>query len=84
MSIHTRLQWLKIYAERLHCLGVFPKTPNHVLVNEYTPGQGIMVCVSDYSSLEADKWVVATDPDFRTHGACMTRIVFERIRSLGT
>jgi alkylated DNA repair dioxygenase AlkB len=46
MHVQThRLQWLKIYAERLHCLGVFPKTPNHVLVNEYTPGQGIMVCL---------------------------------------
>lgn len=37
------LQWLKKYTERLHSMGVFPKEPNHVLVNEYEPGQGIMV-----------------------------------------
>ncbi len=37
-------QWLKVYCEKVASLGVFDKAkPNHVLVNEYTPGQGIMV-----------------------------------------
>lgn len=35
--------WLKTYTEKLGKLNLFNgKTPNHVLVNEYTPGQGIM------------------------------------------
>ena len=38
------MQWLSDCCERVTELGVFgDKTPNHVLVNEYTPGQGIMV-----------------------------------------
>ncbi|CAI8021262.1 Alpha-ketoglutarate-dependent dioxygenase alkB homolog 6 [Geodia barretti] len=36
-------KWLSDCRERVKDLGVFgDKTPNHVLVNEYTPGQGIM------------------------------------------
>ncbi|XP_031549110.1 alpha-ketoglutarate-dependent dioxygenase alkB homolog 6-like [Actinia tenebrosa] len=36
-------QWLKKYAVQLGSLCVFEKKiPNHVLVNEYEPGQGIM------------------------------------------
>ncbi|XP_020893540.1 alpha-ketoglutarate-dependent dioxygenase alkB homolog 6 [Exaiptasia diaphana] len=35
--------WLKVYAEKIGSLPVFDgNTPNHVLVNEYEPGQGIM------------------------------------------
>ncbi|KAL5008232.1 hypothetical protein ScPMuIL_013813 [Solemya velum] len=35
--------WLQIYAEKIAGLGVFEdKIPNHVLVNEYRAGQGIM------------------------------------------
>lgn len=38
------LQWLSGYADNLGTLSVFEgKVPNHVLVNEYEPGQGIMV-----------------------------------------
>lgn len=38
------LQWLQNCAERIAKLGVFEnKIPNHVLVNEYLSGQGIMV-----------------------------------------
>lgn len=37
-------QWLKRYTEKLLKMDVFEgKEPNHVLVNEYKPGQGIMV-----------------------------------------
>ena len=37
-------QWLEIYAKKIAELGVFEdRVPNHVLVNEYQPGQGIMV-----------------------------------------
>ena len=51
LSVFSRLnlfavhvQWLSDYCSRIAALGVFAdKTPNHVLVNEYTPGQGIMV-----------------------------------------
>jgi hypothetical protein len=40
-------QWLKIYTEKVADLGVFgDKMPNHVLVNEYLAGQGIMVKVT--------------------------------------
>ncbi|XP_013196266.1 alpha-ketoglutarate-dependent dioxygenase alkB homolog 6 [Amyelois transitella] len=36
-------QWLDEYLERIHRLDVMGgKRPNHVLVNEYLPGQGIM------------------------------------------
>ena len=37
-------QWLVECCQKVASLGVFgEQTPNHVLVNEYTPGQGIMV-----------------------------------------
>lgn len=39
--------WLEEYANRLGKLGIFEGAPggrpNHVLINEYLPGQGIMV-----------------------------------------
>lgn len=36
-------QWLKVYMEKVAALGFFgDKLPNHVLVNEYLAGQGIM------------------------------------------
>ncbi|KAJ8266059.1 hypothetical protein GJAV_G00125440 [Gymnothorax javanicus] len=35
--------WLQTYAEKISALGIFAgKTANHVLVNEYNPGEGIM------------------------------------------
>lgn len=35
--------WLQKYAEKISCLGLFDgKVANHVLVNEYLPGEGIM------------------------------------------
>ncbi|KAJ8308769.1 hypothetical protein KUTeg_013643, partial [Tegillarca granosa] len=35
--------WLKVYADKIAALGIFEdKVPNHVLVNEYEAGQGIM------------------------------------------
>ena len=37
-------QWLQTCMNKVGALGVFAeKLPNHVLVNEYLPGQGIMV-----------------------------------------
>ena len=37
-------QWLLTYAQKISDLGAFGgKVPNHVLVNEYEAGQGIMV-----------------------------------------
>ena len=40
------LQWLDEVAASLTALGVFGgKAPNHLLVNEYRPNQGIMVGV---------------------------------------
>ena len=37
-------QWLETYAKKIAALGMFEdKVPNHVLVNEYEAGQGIMV-----------------------------------------
>ncbi|XP_062617557.1 alpha-ketoglutarate-dependent dioxygenase alkB homolog 6-like [Saccostrea cucullata] len=36
-------KWLKIYTEKVAAIGLYGnKHPNHVLVNEYLPGQGIM------------------------------------------
>lgn len=35
-------RWLDIFAQRLFDEKVFPLKPNHVLVNEYHPGDGIM------------------------------------------
>lgn len=38
------LQWLSEMCAKISSLGVFgEKQPNHVLINEYAPGQGIMV-----------------------------------------
>ena len=39
------VQWLSDCCSKIDGLGVFGenKIPNHVLINEYTPGQGIMV-----------------------------------------
>ena len=40
-------QWLSDCCSKVTELGVFgDKTPNHVLVNEYAPGQGIMVHIA--------------------------------------
>ena len=37
-------QWLQKYSAKVGALSVFSDVaPNHVLVNEYEPGQGIMV-----------------------------------------
>lgn len=43
--VHLHIsQWLKVYMEKVAALGFFgDKLPNHVLVNEYLAGQGIMV-----------------------------------------
>ena len=39
-------QWLDNVNRKIAALGVFEDhIPNHVLVNEYLPGQGIMVCI---------------------------------------
>lgn len=39
-------QWLNTYCKRIADIGAFEgKMPNHVLVNEYLSGQGIMVCI---------------------------------------
>ena len=39
------VQWLADISDKISSLGAFGGEilPNHVLVNEYTPGQGIMV-----------------------------------------
>ena len=34
--------WLQIFSTRLQNEGIFPLRPNHVLVNDYLPGEGIM------------------------------------------
>mmetsp|Transcript_32307 Transcript_32307/g.55886 ORF Transcript_32307/g.55886 Transcript_32307/m.55886 type:complete len:270 (-) Transcript_32307:12-821(-) len=34
--------WLKIFSRKLTQEGVFAAEPNHVLINEYQPGQGIL------------------------------------------
>ena len=34
--------WLDIFSQRLFDEHIFPYKPNHVLVNEYKPGDGIM------------------------------------------
>jgi len=40
----TFYQWLETYVNKVGALQVFDGIkPNHVLVNEYKPGQGIMV-----------------------------------------
>ncbi|KAL4237620.1 Alpha-ketoglutarate-dependent dioxygenase alkB 6 [Mactra antiquata] len=36
-------EWLKVYTKKISSMGIFDeKEANHVLVNEYLPGQGIM------------------------------------------
>ena len=44
MFFPLSFQWLLTYAQKISDLGAFGgKVPNHVLVNEYEAGQGIMV-----------------------------------------
>jgi alkylated DNA repair protein alkB family protein 6 len=42
--------WTKTPFPQMHALGIFEngKDPDHLLVNEYLPGQGIMVCFVVY------------------------------------
>ena len=41
---HSNIQWLSDCCDKVTELGMFgDKPPNHVLINEYTAGQGIMV-----------------------------------------
>lgn len=65
-------QWLQQYCQRV--ADVYPfggKEPNHVLVNEYTPGQGIMV--SSVLSPQAHKdTCVAISCSNGTHPASST------------
>lgn len=43
MLVEKMPGWLQIYCEKISSLGAFSgKTANHVLVNEYKPGEGIM------------------------------------------
>nr|CAH0103757.1 unnamed protein product [Daphnia galeata] len=35
-------QWLQTYLDKIADLNVFSGTPNHVLINEYKPNEGIM------------------------------------------
>lgn len=43
MIAETIPEWLQTYCEKISSLGAFSgKTANHVLVNEYKPGEGIM------------------------------------------
>ena len=41
MKISNLPDWLKSFADRLKVQGIFKDTPDQVIVNEYTPGQGI-------------------------------------------
>lgn len=44
MRTEYKLQWLQNIVSKVADVGVFgEKEPNHVLVNEYLSGQGIMV-----------------------------------------
>ena len=47
MVVEPLPPWLEAYAVRLGEMGLFAGAqtprPNHVLINEYLPGQGIMV-----------------------------------------
>lgn len=44
-------QWLDMHFQRLKELDIFDgKSPNHALVNEYLPGQGIMVSATMHCS----------------------------------
>lgn len=43
MVVEEIPSWLKLYCQRVYDLGIFETSmPNHILVNEYQPGQGIM------------------------------------------
>lgn len=44
MVLENLPPWLQAYANQVSSLGIFGgKVANHVLVNEYRPGEGIMV-----------------------------------------
>jgi alkylated DNA repair dioxygenase AlkB len=50
IKIFISPQWLLVFTQKIGKLDLFGgKQPNHVLVNEYQPGEGIMVsqsCIS--------------------------------------
>ncbi|XP_043283214.1 alpha-ketoglutarate-dependent dioxygenase alkB homolog 6 isoform X2 [Venturia canescens] len=43
-KLHASRKWLQTYVDKIGRLNIFESTklPNHVLINEYLPGQGIM------------------------------------------
>jgi alkylated DNA repair protein alkB homolog 6 len=44
MIVEKIPEWLDSYCEKIAALGVFEANkPNHILINEYQPGQGITV-----------------------------------------
>jgi hypothetical protein len=55
LKLSVSPQWLLVFTEKIGKLDLFcGKQPNHVLVNEYQPGEGIMVswpCISLTQSL---------------------------------
>jgi alkylated DNA repair dioxygenase AlkB len=55
LKLYLSPQWLLVFTEKIGKLDLFGgKQPNHVLVNEYQPGEGIMVrwsCISVTQSL---------------------------------
>lgn len=52
MLSETLPDWLLSYCDRISSLGAFSgKSANHVLVNEYKPGEGIMVLLTPYYSV---------------------------------
>ena len=45
VTLMKSFQWLQKYINKVSTCDIFEKSklPNHVLINEYLPGQGIMV-----------------------------------------
>lgn len=41
LALGAMPDWLEVYCKVLHSEGLFPATPDQVIINEYQPGQGI-------------------------------------------